>query len=177
MCIRDSLQAALIRFRKRNPYSYLTRTTEARVKLLERAVSGESFDSPIPARQLLSELEAWVAADRVELSVATQQIPLTYQKRKLNVRLAVPQSALAGTERPILIAYHAGGGDEHSFSETCAAGRTADLCRQREWTLVCPRMNFLGATLSVEEMLASLRKLGVAVDTVSYTHLTLPTKA
>lgn len=159
-----ALQAALIRFRKRNPYSYLTRTTEARVKLLERAVSGESFDSPIPARQLLSELEAWVAADRVELSVATQQIPLTYQKRKLNVRLAVPQSALAGTERPILIAYHAGGGDEHSFSETCAAGRTADLCRQREWTLVCPRMNFLGATLSVEEMLASLRKLGVAVD-------------
>lgn len=132
---------------------------------LDSLGKGKKPETDVPAHRLLTRLEAWLADGESKLRPSVSRMVLFTGRRSVTCRVRLSRAAFSGNKRPVVIALHGAGGSESMFYETYGAGKIVDLCRQRDWVLVCPRISSLfGLSMTAEQMLASLESQGVAVD-------------
>lgn len=126
-------------------------TVEANVTLLERLAEGSLEETDFPAARLLSETERALSAVTKGESYYGPSLPgetwlsLPLERSEWRVRALVPQDLEPGTPVPLVVALHGAGGSENMFFDSYGDGLIVDLCRERGWLLVAPRVGFLGA--------------------------------
>lgn len=128
------------------------RTLKARLKLLGSLAAGSSEETDFPAARLLGEAEAmataaakgerWFGVD----ARGQHWLSLPVGRRAASVRLLVPESYDPTQPGPIVVALHGMGGSENMFFDAYGAGLAAQLCEERGWLMVAPRVSPLGTS-------------------------------
>ena len=135
-------------------------TLAARVELLESLAEGSREETDFPAARLLAEAEALAASlregatwcDRSRRGQHWWTVPAGRGTAPL--RLLVPQAYDPDQPPPVVVALHGAGGSENMFFDSYGDGRIVELCEERGWLLVAPRVSPFGAP--VEAILESL---------------------
>ena len=136
-------------------------TAEANLALLGRLAEGSREETDFPAARLLVETEQALAAaaegrryygpDRA----GETWLSLPLERSEWRARVLVPEDLDVEEPVPLVVALHGAGGSENMFFDSYGDGMIADLCQERGWLLVAPRVGFLGApVLSLVEALA-----------------------
>ena len=135
-------------------------TLTARVELLESLAEGSREETDFPAARLLAEAEELAASlregatwcDRTRRGQHWWTVPAGHGTAPL--RLLVPQAYDPDQPPPLVVALHGAGGSENMFFDSYGDGRIVELCEERGWLLVAPRVSPFGAP--VEAILESL---------------------
>jgi len=126
------------------------RTLTARRTLLESLAVGSSEETDYPAARLLHEAEAMASAAAEGEAWFGPQVrgqhwlALPMGRRTASVRLLVPSTYDPASPGPLVLALHGMGGSENMFFDAYGAGLAAQLCEERGWLLVAPRVSPLG---------------------------------
>lgn len=133
--------------------------------LLEGLAKGRTMESDIYAAAELKELEAILAADSEGRAFHGPGKPGSHRVvlkapggRTAPARVFVPEGLDAGRPVPLVVALHGAGGTENLFFEGYGHGKIVDLCRERGWLLVAPRVTPIGGAppLDLVEAMAAL---------------------
>ncbi len=121
-------------------------SARSQLRMLESLAAKMTLETDFPANRLLVNLEAQAAAanrsqpflgkDRAGQFWVTV---VTKTRRRVAMRVFVPDAAAAGHPLPIVVALHGAGGSENMFFESYGHGAIVDRCRERGWLLVAPR--------------------------------------
>lgn len=86
-------------------------------------------------------------------------ITLADQGGPVPVRLLAPDVVADDSPLTLVIALHGAGGSENMFFDAYGAGKIVELCRQRGWILVAPRLSFFGLGMSADHLIAEIGRL------------------
>jgi predicted esterase len=160
----QSLEDGLGRI-KAKPNTTQRATIAAHLGILKSLVAKETPETNYPAARLLDEAEAAmkiVATGGDYFGKARPGefwITLANDQSSLPVRLMAPESVTKGKPLPLVIALHGAGGSENMFFDAYGNGKIAELCRQRGWLLVAPRLSLFGPGMPVDRMIAEISQL------------------
>ncbi len=126
-------------------------TAQSHLVLLEQLGLASQQETDYPATRLLSECETILGAiaDNERwfgpASSGSSWLTLPNGANGAQVRVFVPEKLVQDQLVPLVVALHGAGGSENMFFDAYGDGRIVELCRQRGWVLVAPRVSFLGA--------------------------------
>ena len=160
----QSLEDGLGRI-KAKPNTTQRATIAAHLGILKSLVAKETPETNYPAARLLAEAEAalkTVSNGGEYFGKARPDefwITLANDQSSLPVRLMAPEAVTKGKPLPLVIALHGAGGSENMFFDAYGNGKIAQLCQQRGWLLVAPRLSFFGMGMPVDRMIAEISRL------------------
>lgn len=144
------------------PVARCVRNWSLQLQSIQKAINPET---DVPANELLVRMEDWSQRGQLVLDASVSRVVLTDGKKYVPCRIRLSDKALNGEPTPIVIALHGAGGSENMFYETYGAGKVVELCRKRDWLVVCPKISPLfGLSLSTDAMLSSLESQGVSIN-------------
>jgi len=148
-------------------------TIKQQVRMLEQWAGPNTLETLLLPQQELLRLERIAAvADRSDwLPSSLSDLDLQQGSRRLwvkivgegrksaNLRLALPPQLNPQQQKvPCVIALHGAGGSENMFLDTYGDGKIAELCQQRGWILVAPRIGLGGVGLPMYQVMEELSK-------------------
>ncbi|MBM3988175.1 MAG: hypothetical protein FJ294_09495 [Planctomycetes bacterium] len=129
-------------------------TLGANVTLLESLAKASNEETDFPAAALLADSESivvraakgerWFGKERA----GEAWMSVLSGKNGARVRVFVPEGLAAERKVPLVVALHGAGGSENMFFDAYGDGRIVELCRERGWMLVAPRVGFMGTPVS-----------------------------
>ena len=149
-------------------------TVKQQVRMLEQWAGPNTLETLLLPQQELIRLEriAEVADQADWLESSLDELDLQQGNRRLwvkivgegrksaNLRLALPPQVRTSQEKvPCVIALHGAGGSENMFLDTYGDGKIAELCEQRGWILVAPRIGLGGVGLPMYQVIDELAKV------------------
>ncbi len=147
------------------PEGTLRATATEHRDLLRALFARETPETDYPAARLLAEAEAMLDGAAMESDHFWHRRPgefwvtLAGPGGRTHARVFAPEAVAKGEPLPLVLALHGAGGSENMFFDAYGAGKIVDLCRQRGWLLVAPRLGFLGLGMSADRLLAEIARL------------------
>lgn len=129
-------------------------TVKNTLALLESLARGSTEETDFPAARLLAETEqVLVAAAKGERWYSRERagqfwLSIPNGKNAARVRVFVPEQLAADKPVPLVVALHGAGGSENMFFDAYGDGMIVELCKQRGWMLVAPRVSFMGSPVA-----------------------------
>lgn len=149
-------------------------TIKQQARMLEQWAGPNTLETLLLPQQELIRLEriAEVAHRTDWLSLSLDVLDLQQGNHRLwvkmvgdgrksaNLRLALPPQMKTTQEKvPCVIALHGAGGSENMFLDTYGDGKIAELCQERGWILVAPRIGLGGVGLPMYQVIEELAKV------------------
>lgn len=129
-------------------------TLRSNLTLLDSLAKAASEETDFPGATLLADSEKIVAgAAKGERWFGVERAGQAWMtvpsgKNGARVRVLVPEGLAVERKVPLVVALHGAGGSENMFFDAYGDGRIVELCRERGWMLVAPRVGFMGTPVS-----------------------------
>jgi len=142
-------------------------TLQATLRLIDKWSEGKTEETDYPVARLLREAELVGESIQARKLFYTRERPgeywlsLAVRSDPKSVDRIIPMRVLAPTKRndksppPLVVALHGAGGSENLFFNAYGNGKIVQLCQERGWMLVAPRVGF---TLPLADILDELHK-------------------
>ncbi len=159
----QSLEDRLTRLPEK-PNTTQRATLAAHLDILKTLLAGGTPETDYPAARLLREAEAILESESAGTNYFRSRpgefwITLADPGGSVPVRLLAPDAVADDSPLPLVIALHGAGGSENMFFDAYGAGKIVELCRQRGWMLVAPRLSFFGLGMSADHLIAEIGRL------------------
>ncbi|MEM7457594.1 MAG: hypothetical protein AAF456_24910 [Planctomycetota bacterium] len=166
----DELEDALAAVEEAGAERSATLTARGYVRLVQRLQRGAPAEADFSSSRYIELAETIVSSLNEnkdnwlgDLPSGEYRLKLVNDEGTATVRLNVPHYE-PSQKLPVLFALHGAGGSENFFFDGYGDGKVVDLCNQRNWIIVSPRLTFDGTGIDIDGILEELGKL-FPVDT------------